>query len=277
MECDLNGVCYRLTRSQQHVDPSTPWWVWALIALGGLVVLIFVFSSIKVVEQYERGVIYRRGRIIGTKEPGFAFVLPFLDYIEKVDMRVTSLPLETQQVITKDSVSLTVNAVVFYKVTDAVKSEVEVDGYEDAIQNYGQAVMRKHIGRHDLEDVLHTDQDVATQIQTELEHVTSAWGIEITNLELTDIELPESMRRAMAAKAEAQREAQAKLLAAEGELNSAQRLRQAADHLTPVALELRRLQVLREIADERSTIIVAPTGAGLTAAEAVAGVSTVKA
>jgi regulator of protease activity HflC (stomatin/prohibitin superfamily) len=256
---------------------TTPWWHYVLailIAAGYLVVMwVVVKSFFTTIEQYERGVVFRFGKVIGgPREPGIMFKVPAIDRVVKVNMQVTPLALEAQQVITKDSVSLSILAVVFYRVTDAIMSEVEVAGYEEAIEEFGQSVMRKLIGRHYLEQILHSDDEIVEQIQKDLEHVASKWGIEITRIELKDIDLPKSMRRAMAASTEAQREAEAKVVGAKGELDSAAMLRDAANMLTPVALELRRLQVTREIADERSTIIVVPSGStGMVAAESAAG------
>jgi regulator of protease activity HflC (stomatin/prohibitin superfamily) len=249
---EVHGSCppASTTSTAVQMGSSTPITHWLI--LGAIIVfaLMVFFSSVRIIWQYERGVVFRFGKVVGLeRQPGIRFKLPFIDTMVKVNVQIKALPLETQQVITKDSVSLTILAVVFYKVVDAIKSEVEIEAYEYAIEEYGQSVMRKLVGRHALEDILHSEEDIAERIKTELEATVSDWGIEITQIELKDIDLPESMRRAMAAKAESQREAEAKVIGAQGELDSSQILRDAADKLSPQALELRRLQVTREIAD----------------------------
>jgi hypothetical protein len=190
----------------------------------------------RIVKQYERGVVYRLGRIVGPeRQPGLNFVIPLIDRMVKVSVATEPLELAPQEVITQDNVSLTIAAVIYYRVVDAIKSEVEVDGYEDAIELHAQSVLRQVIGGSDLAEVLAHSQTVAGKISSELIKLAAEWGLKVLKVELCDVTLPKGMKRAMAAQAEAAREAAAKVTAAEGELNAAAHLRAAADQLSPTA------------------------------------------
>jgi regulator of protease activity HflC (stomatin/prohibitin superfamily) len=189
--------------------------------------------------------------------------VPFIDRLETVNVQVKSLSLEAQQVMSKESVSLKIVAVVFYKVSDAVKAIVEIEDFREAVDQYGQAIMRKQIGQHTLEETLHTKKtEIANQIKSELDETVSDWGIEITKIELKDIGLPQDMARSMASKAEAEREAEAKVIAATGEYESAEKMAEAAKKLEsePGAMQLRWMQTLREVATEGNTIVVTQQG-----------------
>jgi len=258
--------------SALHAAAGTPWWHWALIALGAIMLLGMVLSAATIIEQYERGVVFRFGRVIRTLEPGLRFVIPLIDRVEPVDLQVVTLALEPQQVITKDSVSLGIKTVVYYKVEDPVKSVVEIEVPEEAITQLGQAIMRRVVGGKDLSQVLEHGKEVSDAIQTDLESGAQEWGLKITRIEIKDIDLPEGMRRAMASKAEASREAEAKVIAAKGEEESAEHLKKAASDLDGTALRLRELQTLREIGTDNATVIVAPNGGfGELAGAAAAG------
>jgi len=247
-----------------------------LIVLGvaALVALVLFFTSVRIVKQWERGVVYRLGRVTGAaRQPGLRFVIPLIERMEKVMVAVVALELEPQQVITKDNVSLAIKAVVYFRVNDAVKAEVEVDDYEDAVSLRGQSVLRQVIGASMLDDVLAHNAGVAVSIKDQLAGVAAAWGLDVQSVELLDVELPEGMRRAMAAQAEAARMAQAKVAEAQGEKNSALLLREAADILgeSGTALRLRELQVLQAIGTEQGTVIVMDSHSGAIAAQSAAG------
>lgn len=239
--------------------------------LVALLLLLLVVQSIRIVNQYERGVVYRLGRVTGAREPGLRLIIPFIDRMDKVGIAVIALELKAQQVITADNVSLSIRAVVYYKVSDPVVAETEVDDYQDAIQLRGQSVLRQVIGASSLENVLAHSATVADSIKSQIEAAATSWGLVVQDVELRDVELPEGMRRAMAAQAEASREAEAKVIAAQGELSSAAVLAQAAALLSPVALRLRELQTIKEIGSENNTVIVMDSHGGETAAQSVAG------
>ena len=274
--CDHNSDYY----FYNHVCPpgsplvpnGTPWWHWvvlaALIAFG----LMVLASIVRIVQQSEKGVVFRLGKYVRTVEPGLRLKWPFIEEMYKVSMQIETTELEPQQVITKDSVSLAIHAVVYYKVTVAEDSIIKIDDVDDAISRLAPAIMRRVIGQHSLEDILGHNDNVDEAIKSELEEATNDWGVRIDRIELQDIQLPESMSRAMAAKAEATREAEAKIIAAKGENDAAQQLREAADKLDDKSMELRRLQTWREIGTDNATIIVvARDGEGNAAASAAAG------
>ncbi len=243
-----------------------------LAAIVALTVLIKLVRSIRIINQFERGVVYRLGRVLAEpKQPGLRFLIPFLDRMVRVVVAIETEELEEQEVITSDSVSLTVQPVVYYRVTDAVKAEVEVDDYEEAVVQKALLVLRRVIGGSTLEEVLSHGDEVNRKIQQQLEEAAADWGVTIQSIELKDVQLPEGMKRAMAAQAEATREAAAKIVAAQGELDAADRLRQAADLLSPEAMRLRTLQTLKEIGADHNTVIVMDTANGAIAAQAAAG------
>lgn len=243
-----------------------------------LVVLGLIAMSMHIIEQYERGVVYRLGKVRAERLPGLRFTIPIIDRISKVMVAVVALQLEPQKVITQDSVSLSIRAVIYYKVIDAVKSEVEVDDSEEAIELRGQSVLRQVIGSRQLQEVLAHTAQVAASIKAELETSAAPWGLEVQHVELLDVALPKSLQRAMAAQAEATREAAAKVIAAKGEKDAAGQLAEAAALLNPTALRLRELQTMREIGTDNNTVIVldsnsGPSGAfaGMAAAGQIAG------
>jgi len=243
-----------------------------LLGLLVLAALVLLFMSIRIVQQYQSGVVYRLGRVTGARHPGLNFIIPFLERMEKVMVAVVALELDPQQVITQDSVSLAISAVVYFRVSDPIRAEVEVDDYEDAINLRAQSVLRQVIGASSLEKVLAHSEEVAASIKSQLESVAESWGLEVQSIELKDVKLPKSMQRAMAAPAEATRVAAAKVVEATGERDSAALLREAADQLSPAALRLRELQVTEAIgADNATVVVVSSASSGEIAGAAAAG------
>ncbi|MGR6998248.1 slipin family protein [Yinghuangia aomiensis] len=216
--------------------------------------------GVAVIRQYERGVVFRLGRLRGVRKPGIRFMIPLADRMWKVTLRTVTLPIPSQQVITRDNVSIGVAAVAYYRRVDPVKSIVEIEDVSDAIGQIAQTTVRNVVGRSLLDQVLTDTETLNEQIKVILDRLTQQWGVLVLVVELKDIELPQGMQRAMAREAEAEREKRAKIIAAEGEALSAGRLAEAADVIAghPVALQLRNLQVLAEIAAEKNSTIVFP-------------------
>jgi regulator of protease activity HflC (stomatin/prohibitin superfamily) len=242
--------------------------VLVIVAVLAAVLLGF---SLRTIRAYERGVVTRFGKPAGERGPGLVLVMPFIDRVHRVTMQTVALELEPQDVISEDHVSLTIRAVVYLRVTDATTSYVAVENYEDAIDLYAQSTMRRVIGAHPLADILSHSEAVSRAIAAALETMAGQWGITVTDIQLNDISMPVSMQRAMASAAEAQREAAAKVAAAQGERDSAELLEQAASLMSPTALRLRELQTIREVGTERSTIIVMDSSKGDLAGQAAAG------
>ena len=229
-------------------------WIWAVIIL----VLAIILSGIKLIYQYERGVVFRLGRARqNVKEPGLRLIIPVIDQMRKVNMQIVTLPVDSQKIITKDNVSIDVVAVVYYQITDPVKAVVEIQNVVAATYQIAQTTVRNVIGQSALDDVLSETETINAKIKEILAEQTSKWGILVSTLEVKDIQLPDSMQRAMAKQAEAEREKRAKIIAAEGEALSAQKLSEAADVIAahPIALQLRNLQVLSDIAVEKNSTI----------------------
>ncbi len=225
-----------------------------------IIVVLAVIFGLRIVQQYERGVIFRLGRVVKVKEPGLRVIIPLIDVMRKVNMRIITLAVPGQQVITKDNVSISVAAVSYYKVVDPTKSLVAIDNIMAAISQIAQTTVRNIVGQHPLDEVLSNTNEINNQVKTILESTVEQWGVEISRVELKDIQLPESMQRAMARQAEAEREKRAKIIAASGEYESAEKLGQAADIIDahPIALQLRNLQVMTEIASEKNSTIIFP-------------------
>lgn len=233
-------------------------WIWAVIIL----VLAIILSGIKLIYQYERGVVFRLGRARqNVKEPGLRLIIPVIDQMRKVNMQIVTLPVDSQKIITKDNVSIDVAAVVYYQITDPVKAVVEIQNVVAATYQIAQTTVRNVIGQSALDDVLSETETINAKIKEILAEQTSKWGILVSTLEVKDIQLPDSMQRAMAKQAEAEREKRAKIIAAEGEALSAQKLSEAADVIAahPIALQLRNLQVLSDIAVEKNSTIIFPS------------------
>jgi regulator of protease activity HflC (stomatin/prohibitin superfamily) len=230
------------------------------LVLVGLLVVILLALAIRIVKQYERGVVFRFGRLIGTREPGFRLIIPFVDVMHRVSLRIVTMPIQSQGIITRDNVSVGVAAVAYYRVIDAVKSVIAIENVRAAIDQIAQTTLRKVVGQHNLDEILAETDKINTDIRQILDVVTVEWGVEVTLVELKDIQLPESMKRAMAKQAEAEREKRAKIINAEGESLAADALGQASDVMMahPLALQLRNLQSLIEIGVDKNTTVVFP-------------------
>ncbi len=227
-----------------------------------ILVVLFILSGIKVINQYERGVVLRLGRVRpNVKEPGLRIIIPIVDQMRKVNMQIVTLPVESQKIITKDNVSIDVSAVAYYQVTDPVKSVVEIQNVVSATYQIAQTTVRNIVGQSALDEVLSETTAINDKIKTVLEAATEKWGIFVSTVEVKDIQLPDTMQRAMAKQAEAEREKRAKIIAAEGEALSATKLGDAADIIAahPIALQLRNLQVLSDIAVEKNSTIIFPS------------------
>lgn len=228
--------------------------------LIGVLVVIILFG-VRIVQQYERGVVFRLGKVRPVvKEPGLRLIIPLVDVMHKVNMRIITMPIPSQKVITKDNVSIDVAAVAYYHVVDANKSIVAIDNVMQAINQISQTTVRNIVGQHPLDEVLSSTAAINKEVMVMLESTVEQWGVELSRVELKDIQLPESMQRAMAKQAEAEREKRAKIIAASGEFESAEKLGQAADIISahPIALQLRNLQVMTEIAAEKNSTIIFP-------------------
>ena len=243
-----------------------------IVAIVIVVIAVALLAlSLRVIRAYERGVVTRFGKPAGERGPGLVLVLPLIDRVHRVTMQTAALELAPQDVITQDHVSLTIRAVVYHRVTNATTSYVAVEDYQDAIDLYAQSTMRRVIGAHSLADILSHSETVSVAIAEALEAMATQWGITISDLQLNDISMPETMQRAMASAAEAEREAAAKVAAAQGERDSAELLEEAASLMSPTALRLRELQTIREVGTERSTIIVMDSSKGDLAGQSAAG------
>lgn len=224
------------------------------------IVIILLLSGLRIVQQYEKGVVFRLGKIVTTKEPGLVWIIPFIDRMRKVDFRTVTLPISPQKIITKDNVSVDVSAVAYYKIVDGVKSIVSIENVMSAINQIAQTSVRNIVGRFQLDEILSEREVINKEIAKVLDAHTENWGVVVSVVEIKDIELPEGMQRAMAKQAEAEREKRAKIIAAEGEFLSAQKLADAADIIAahPVALQLRNLQTMAEISVEKNSTIIFP-------------------
>jgi regulator of protease activity HflC (stomatin/prohibitin superfamily) len=234
-----------------------------LIAVVVVVVVLGLLGfalSVRIVRQYEQGVLFRLGRLQGPRAPGFNLIIPVIDVLRRVSLRVVTMPIQSQGIITRDNVSVDVSAVAYYKVVDAVKSVVAIENVRDAIGQIAQTTLRKVVGQHTLDETLSDTDTINVDIRKILEVTTVEWGVEVTLVELKDIQLPDSMQRAMARQAEAEREKRAKIINAEGESLAAAALGQASDTMMahPLALQLRNLQSLVEIGVDKNTTVVFP-------------------
>lgn len=227
-----------------------------LSALG----LSLLAASIRVVQQYQRGVHFRLGRVIAVREPGLRFIIPIIDRLLRVSMRIVTMPIQSQGIITRDNVSVDIAAVAYFRVIDARKAVVVIENVHAAIDQIAQTTLRNVVGQHSLDEVLAQTEKINASIRQILDTTTVEWGVEVTLVELKDIQLPDSMKRAMAREAEAEREKRAKIIAAEGEARAAAALGDASDTMMqhPLALQLRNLQTLLELGVEKNTTIVFP-------------------
>lgn len=227
-----------------------------------VVLLIIIANAVKIVNQYERGVVFRLGKVRpAVKQPGLRLIIPIIDQMRKVSMQIVTLPVDSQKIITKDNVSIDVSAVAYYQVQDPTKSVVEIQNVVSATYQIAQTTVRNIVGQSVLDDVLSNTAAINEKIKAILESATEKWGIYVSTVEVKDIQLPDSMQRAMAKQAEAEREKRAKVIAAEGEALSAAKLAEAADVIAkhPIALQLRNLQVMSDIAVEKNSTIIFPS------------------
>jgi len=233
-----------------------------LTSFGGLIlILIFLLSmAIKIVQEYERGVIFRLGRLVGAKGPGLFLIIPFVDRMVKVDLRVVTLDIPAQEAITKDNVTVKVNAVAYFRVINPEAAIVQVEDYRRATWQIAQTTLRSVLGQSELDELLAHREEINQKLQRIIDEQTEPWGIKVSIVEVKDVELPDTMKRAMARQAEAEREKRAKIIHAEGEFQASQTLRQAASVISeePAAIQLRYLQTLTEIAVEKNSTIIFP-------------------
>jgi regulator of protease activity HflC (stomatin/prohibitin superfamily) len=225
-----------------------------------LVALVVLAMSLRIVKQYEAGVLFRLGRVIGVKQPGLTFIIPAIDVMRRVSLRIVTMPIQSQGIITRDNVSVDVSAVAYFRVVDATKSVVAIENVAAAIDQIAQTTLRNVVGQHTLDETLAETDRINVNIREILDVVTEDWGVIVTLVELKDIQLPESMKRAMARQAEAEREKRAKIISAEGEALAAAALGEASDTMMahPLALQLRNLQSLVEIGVDKNTTVVFP-------------------
>jgi regulator of protease activity HflC (stomatin/prohibitin superfamily) len=225
-----------------------------------VIALIVLALSLRIVKQYEQGVLFRLGRVLGVRPAGLTFIIPFVDVLRRVSLRIVTMPIQSQGIITRDNVSVDVSAVAYYRVVDVVKSVVAIENVVSAINQIAQTTLRKVVGQHTLDETLSETDRINVSIREILDVQTAEWGVVITLVELKDIQLPESMKRAMARQAEAEREKRAKIISAEGESLAADALGVASDIMMahPLALQLRNLQSLVELGVDKNTTVVFP-------------------
>lgn len=231
----------------------------------GLIIAVFILvsvlsSSLKILQEYERGTVFRLGRSVGVRGPGLIILVPFLERIVKVDMRTVTMDVQPQDVITKDNVSIKVNAVVYFRIVDAEAAIIQVADFYYATSQLAQTTLRSILGQFNLDEILAQRETVNQKLQSLLDAETEGWGVKISAVELKHIDLPKEMQRAMAQEAEAERERRAKIISADGEVQRASRLKEASDTLaqSPSALQLAYLQAMSEITSEGKTTIVFP-------------------
>lgn len=234
-----------------------------MIGLGVFLVIVGIIllsASVRVVPEYERGVIFRLGRLVGVKGPGLFFLIPIVDRMVRVSLRTINFDVQPQEVITKDNVPVKVNAVVYFRVVDPIKAVVEVENYRYATLQIAQTTLRGVVGEAELDDILSKREKLNERLQTIIDQQTDPWGIKVSVVELKELEIPDTMKRAMARQAEVERERRAKIISAMGEFQAAEKLSQAAKIIQeyPVAVQLRYLQTLSEIASEQNSTIIFP-------------------
>jgi regulator of protease activity HflC (stomatin/prohibitin superfamily) len=241
----------------------------AILAIVAFALLLGLALATRIVKQYQQGVLFRLGRVLGRREPGLRFIIPFVDVMHRVSLRIVTMPIQSQGIITRDNVSVDVSAVAYFRVVDAVKSVVAIENVYAAIDQIAQTTLRKVVGQHTLDQTLSETDRINLDIRAILDVTTVDWGVEVTLVELKDIQLPDSMKRAMARQAEAEREKRAKIISAEGESLAAAALGEASDTMMahPLALQLRNLQSLVEIGVDKNTTVVFPAPLMTTIAE----------
>ena len=231
-----------------------------VIAVLAVLLLLLLAAAIRILREYERGVIFRLGRLIAQKGPGLIILIPIIDQMVRVDLRTVTLNVPPQEVITKDNVTVRVNAVAYFRVVDPNKAITDVENYLLATSQIAQTTLRSVLGKAELDSLLAERERLNIELQQIIDEQTEPWGVKVTTVEIKDIELPEEMRRAMARQAEAERERRAKVIAAEGEFQASERLKDAANVMSenPITLQLRFLQTMLEISSERSSTLILP-------------------
>ena len=242
--------------------------VGALVIILAIFALILLFSAIKILREYERGVIFRLGRLIDQKGPGLILLIPFIDRMVKIDLRTVTLNIPPQEVITRDNVPTSVNAVCYFRVVDSNRAVTEVENYLMATSQISQTSLRAVLGKAELDEILAERERLNEALQKIIDEQTEPWGVKVTTVEIKDVEIPDDMQRAMARQAEAERERRAKIINSEGEYQAAEKLSQAADIISgnPASLQLRYLQTLLEIGSNQNTTVVFPLPMDLLAA-----------
>lgn len=236
-----------------------------------IVLLVLFFLSVRVVQEYDRGVIFFLGKCTGVRGPGLIILLPIFERMQKVTLRTITMEIPAQRIITKDNVSIDIAAVAYYHVVDPKKSVLAIENIDEAVNQISQTTVRNVVGQFMLDQLLTKTSDINAQIKNVIDSHTEPWGVQVTAVEIKDIQLPENMQRAMAKEAEAERERRAKIVAAEGELQAAEKLGKAADLISrhPVALQLRTLQTMAEISVEKNSTIIFPAQFMTTVQEAM--------
>ena len=242
-----------------------------MLYIIGAIVFVVIVSGLRVVKQYERSVIFFLGKCTGIRGPGLIFIIPVFEQMTRVTMRTVTMAIPSQKIITKDNVSIDIAAVAYYHVVDPQKSVIAIENVFDAVNQISQTTVRNVVGQFMLDQLLSQTVDINTQIKNVIDSHTEPWGAEVTAVEIKDITLPDNMQRAMAKEAEAERERRAKIVAAEGEFQAAQKLGEAADLISkhPVALQLRTLQTMAEISVEKNSTIIFPAQFMTTVGEAI--------
>jgi len=225
-----------------------------------LLILGFIWWSFYVLREYERAVVFRLGRFTGVRGPGFTFLFPMIEQMERLELRTIVMDVPSQDVISRDNVSVKVNAVIYYRVIDPERAIIQVENFHSATSQLAQTTLRSVLGKHELDDMLAQREKLNSDIQTDLDRQTDAWGIKVSNVEIKHVDIDESMIRAIAKQAEAERERRAKIIHAEGELQASEKLSQAAMVIArePVTIQLRYLQTLTEIASDKNSTIIFP-------------------
>jgi regulator of protease activity HflC (stomatin/prohibitin superfamily) len=232
----------------------------AVIVAVVIIIIVTLLSAIKIVQEYERGVVFRLGRLVGARGPGVILLIPYVERMVKVDLRIVTMDIPAQEVITKDNVTVRVNAVTYFRVLDPQRAIVQIADYVRATSQIAQTTLRNVIGQVELDQLLSDREAINQRLQTIIDEQTEPWGIKVSIVELKDVELPQTMQRAMARQAEAEREKRAKVIHAQGEFEASQQLHNAALVMqqTPIAIQLRYLQTLTEIATEKNSTVIFP-------------------
>ncbi|MFP4560194.1 MAG: slipin family protein [Thiohalorhabdus sp.] len=230
------------------------------LAIAGILVVLFLISALRIMREYERAVVFLLGRFWKVKGPGLIIVIPIVQQAVRIDLRTVVLDIPSQEIITRDNVTASVNAVLYYRVLDPERAVIQVEFYRDATRELGQTTLRSVLGKHDFDDLLAKRDELNADIQEILDSQTDAWGIKVTNVEIKHVEIPDSMVRAIARQAEAERERRAKVIHAEGELQAAEKLVETAARMEehPGALQLRYLQTLTDVATENNSTTLFP-------------------